>query len=103
VQLPLTKSFLTLPVCFSQSVLRRDAREAVSLEFVLSPVDRSDLDWSLAATCAPCHITIWRASVDRVLDFFQAGRAASPSAVQDTAAALQVGFTLVCVAYCKTG
>lgn len=62
----------------------------MSLEFVLAPINRPDLDWSLAATCAPAHITIWRASVDRVLDFFQAGRAASPAMVQDTAAALQV-------------
>ncbi|KAL2636221.1 hypothetical protein R1flu_007700 [Riccia fluitans] len=62
--------------------------EAVNATFVYLPMEEN-LDWSLAAKCAPCYVNVFMPSVNRVIAFFQSSRAVSRSVAMDTATALQ--------------
>eukprot|EP00897_Mesotaenium_endlicherianum_P008373 jgi/Mesen1/7564/ME000392S06833 len=55
---------------------------------IQEPFDR-ELDWMLSAAISSCHVTVWRASLDRFQKFLKSGQAASPSLALETAAALQ--------------
>ncbi|GJP54206.1 hypothetical protein CLOM_g13301 [Closterium sp. NIES-68] len=71
-----------------ESVSREGKEAALTASFVRHPINEH-LDWMLVAALSPCHVTVWRRSIDRVLHFLRAGQEATPAMALETAAALQ--------------
>lgn len=72
-----------------ESVGREGKDGVMKAAYVQSPLDRPNLDWLLSASMTPCHITVWRASVDRLMQFVKSGQAVNPGLALETAAVLQ--------------
>ncbi|BBN04917.1 vacuolar protein sorting-associated protein 13A/C [Marchantia polymorpha subsp. ruderalis] len=62
--------------------------EAVNATFIYLPM-KENLDWSLAAKCSPCYVTVFMPSINRLIAFFQTSRTVSRSVALETATALQ--------------
>ncbi|CAI5996531.1 unnamed protein product [Closterium sp. NIES-64] len=71
-----------------ESVSREGKEAALTASFVQHPIEEH-LDWMLIAALSPCHVMLWRRSIDRVLHFLRAGQQATPAVALETAAALQ--------------
>ncbi|PTQ34792.1 hypothetical protein MARPO_0076s0036 [Marchantia polymorpha] len=71
-----------------ESVSREGRDHALTTTFVYCPMEEP-LDWKLSAAMSPCHVTIWRTSFDRFLQFLKSSQELSPGVALETAAVLQ--------------
>ncbi|KAJ7520814.1 hypothetical protein O6H91_19G024000 [Diphasiastrum complanatum] len=71
-----------------ESVSREGREDALLTTFFHNPLEEN-LDWKLSLTMSACHVTVWRSSFDRFLEFLRTGQALSPSVALETAAVLQ--------------
>ncbi|GBG70050.1 hypothetical protein CBR_g4878 [Chara braunii] len=71
-----------------QSIKRSGREDALIARFVYSPLDEP-FDWKLNAAIAPCYITVWRKTYDRLTSFLKSSEGESPGVAFETAAALQ--------------
>ncbi|KAK3025353.1 hypothetical protein RJ639_043862, partial [Escallonia herrerae] len=72
----------------AQSVSSEQKVNALAANFVHSPVGEN-IDWRLAATISPCHVTVFMESYDRFIEFLKRSNAISPTIALETATALQ--------------
>ncbi|XP_038986983.1 uncharacterized protein LOC103722332 isoform X2 [Phoenix dactylifera] len=73
----------------AESVVSERKTNALEVSFVHAPVGE-DLDWRLAATTSPCHVTVLMESYERFLEFVKRSNAVSPTVTRETANALQM-------------
>lgn len=73
----------------AESVSSERKTNALEVSFVHAP-SREDLDWRLAATTSPCHVTLLMESYERFLEFVKRSNAVSPTVAMETANVLQM-------------
>ncbi|XP_051130647.1 uncharacterized protein LOC127251100 isoform X2 [Andrographis paniculata] len=72
----------------AQSFSNEQKVNALQASFVYAPAGES-VDWRLAATISPCHVTVLVQSYDRFIQFVKRSSAFSPTIALETATALQ--------------
>lgn len=73
----------------AESVCSEQKLNALAAHFIYAPVGEN-VDWKLAATISPCHVTVLMDSYDRFMEFVKRSKAVSPTVAFETAAALQM-------------